>query len=253
MDSTAHASPPEAEFFSPQQHHWRAETEMAEALSEFQAHLQPARELTLLAVIEAAKPAFQRGFSFSVRSGSSGTTVLLLHKGGAQQSAEDDNYDADFSISARLLAGLLGIPVDLSPRPSKDEEAATVARPVPAPSESSAPAAEQPEAHGDEPAAQEAEAEEEEDELDEAFAPELEPAALDPQLEPLSAEEIATLTGMLKAMARNDKESWKRFTIAFRAHFQVPSAARTITDRVTQRRHADFIDRFERELTGQVG
>ena len=251
MESTAHASPPEAEFFSPQQHHWRAETEMAEALSEFQAQLQPARELTLLAVIEAAKPAFQRGFCFSVRSSNSGTTVLLLHKGGAQQSAEDDTYDADFSISARLLAGLLGIPVDTSPRPSKDEEAITVTQLEPAPSESSAPTAEKPEGPGDEPAAQEAE--DEDDELDEAFAPELEPAALDPQLEPLSAEEIATLTAMLKAMARNDKESWKRFTIAFRSHFQVPSTARTITDRVTQRRHADFIDRFERELAGQVG
>jgi hypothetical protein len=257
MDSTAHASPSEAEYFSPQQHHWRAETEMAEALSEFQAQLQPARELTLLAVIEAAKPAFQRGFSFSVRSGSSGTTVLLLHKGGAQQSAEDDNYDADFSISARLLAGLLGIPVAPMPCPSKDEDALPVQAAEPALSLVGVPAGGQllapREQFAEAPAALEPE------ELEEDFDPELEPeptgqdSALDPQLEPLSAEEIATLTGMLKAMARNDKESWKRFTIAFRAHFQVPSAARTITDRVTQRRHADFIDRFERELTGQVG
>ncbi|MGB7566181.1 MAG: hypothetical protein WBM08_15685, partial [Prochlorococcaceae cyanobacterium] len=69
-------------------------------------------------------------------------------------------------------------------------------------------------------------------------------------LEPLEPQEIATLTAMLKAMARSDKEIWKRFTIAFRSQFQVPSTARTITDRVTQRRHADFIDRFERELAG---
>lgn len=69
-------------------------------------------------------------------------------------------------------------------------------------------------------------------------------------LEPLEPKEIATLTAMLKAMARSDKEIWKRFTIAFRSQFQVPSTARTITDRVTQRRHADFIDRFERELAG---
>ncbi len=70
----------------------------------------------------------------------------------------------------------------------------------------------------------------------------------DPDLEPLSPEQISTLTAMLKAMARSDKEAWKRFSIAFRDHFQVPRTARTITDRITQRRHADFIDRFEQEL-----
>ena len=227
---------------------------MAEALSEFQAQLQPARELTLLAVIEAAKPAFQRGFSFSVRSGGGGTTVLLMHKGGAQQSAEDNSYDADFSISARLLAGLLGIPVAPAPRPSKEEEiaprqGAEVVSPVP-------PAA------GDDPQAPLEPAAEEaipEPDVEELLDPELELEAtaaaepLDPQLEPLSPEEISTLTGMLKAMARTDKESWKRFTIAFRSHFQVPSTARTITDRVNQRRHADFIDRFERELAEPIG
>jgi hypothetical protein len=252
MDPLVHPAPPEAELLSPHQQHWRAEAQMAEALSEFQAQLQPARELTLLAVIEAAKPAFQRGFSFSVRSGGGGTTVLLMHKGGAQQSAEDDSYDADFSISARLLAGLMGIPVDPVPRPSKEEESAPrrgveVVSPV-LPAAGDAPQAPL------EPAAEEAIPEPDVEELLEL---ELEATAaavpLEPQLEPLSPEEISTLTGMLKAMARTDKESWKRFTIAFRSHFQVPSTARTITDRVNQRRHADFIDRFERELAEPIG
>jgi len=252
MDSLVYPASPEAEPLSPHQQHWRAEAQMAEALSEFQAQLQPASELTLLAVIEAAKPAFARGFSFSVRSGSGGTTVLLMHKGGSQQSADDDSYDADFSISARLLAGLLGIPVFALPRPSKDEEStpkqkAKVVTTAPSASAAGAQAVIELAPEGAMP--------EQGDE--ELLDPELETAStaepLDPQLEPLSAEEIATLTGMLKAMARNDKESWKRFTIAFRSHFQVPSTARTITDRVTQRRHADFIDRFERELAEPIG
>ena len=58
---------------------------------------------------------------------------------------------------------------------------------------------------------------------------------------------------MLKAMARSDKEAWQRFSAAFREHFAVPSTARTITDRINQRRHAVFIDRFERELNAAAG
>jgi len=66
-------------------------------------------------------------------------------------------------------------------------------------------------------------------------------------LEPLSDEEIATLHKFLGAMPQ---EARKRFTIEFRHHFQVPREVRTIKDRITQRRHKDFIDVFERELGG---
>ena len=58
---------------------------------------------------------------------------------------------------------------------------------------------------------------------------------------------------MLKAMARSDKEAWQRFSAAFREHFAVPRTARTITDRINQRRHAVFIDRFEREQNATAG
>jgi hypothetical protein len=44
------------------------------------------------------------------------------------------------------------------------------------------------------------------------------------------------------------QEARKRFTIEFRHHFQVPRTVRTIKDRITQQRHKDFIDVFEREL-----
>ncbi|MCP9825594.1 hypothetical protein [Synechococcus sp. EJ6-Ellesmere] len=238
MDNPLPQGAQAVELLSPEAHHWRAEREMADALSAFQAQVQPATELTLRAVVEAAKPAFQRGFCFSVRSTDEGTAVLLMHRSGAQQSAESEAYDADFQLSARLLAGLLGIPVDASPRPSKAESekcsevgAAAAATPVAVPAQAVHAQIAPGGSNG-----------EEADGLLEA-----DPAD-DPDLEPLNPEQISTLTAMLKAMARSDKEAWKRFSIAFRDHFQVPRTARTITDRITQRRHADFIDRFEQEL-----
>ena len=222
------------ELLSPETQHWRAERELADALSTFQAQVQPATELTLLAVVEAAKPAFQLGFCFSVRSTDEGTAVLLMHRSGAQQSAESEAYDEDFRLSARLLAGLLGIPVGALPRPSKAESekgsdvgaAAAAASPVAVPAQIAHGGSNRQEADG---------------------LLEADPAD-DPGLEPLTADQISTLTAMLKAMARSDKEAWKSFSIAFRDHFQVPRTARTITDRITQRRHAAFIDRFEQEL-----
>ena len=247
MDTTPSTGPPlPSEHTSPHERQWQAECVLAESLSAFQADLQPATELSLAAVVTAAKPAFSMGFSFSVQSTGESTVVVLMHKDGAQLSAETSAYDADFALSARLLAGLLGIPVLQQAQPSKAGEttpgqssvAAEAGEPLTSPSDS---AQQQPAA---------------------AVEPELEPtpdpappSPVQPEhdplgLEPLEPQEIATLTAMLKAMARSDKEIWKRFTIAFRSQFQVPSTARTITDRVTQRRHADFIDRFERELAG---
>ena len=76
------------------------------------------------------------------------------------------------------------------------------------------------------------------------------PEASDSGLEPLSDEEIATLHKFLGAMPQ---EARKRFTIEFRHHFQVPREVRTIKDRITQRRHKDFIDVFERELAEKKG
>lgn len=248
MDTTPSTGPPLlSEHTSPHERQWQAECVLAEALSSFQANLQPAKELSLAAVVTAAKPAFAMGFSFSVQSTGEGTVVVLMHKDGAQLSAETSAYDADFALSARLLAGLLGIPVQSQAQPSKAGEsaarlssaAADAGEPQPGPSDfdpQQLSPTEEPElmaTPAPAPPAQQAE-----------------PPDDPPGLEPLEPQEIATLTAMLKAMARSDKEIWKRFTIAFRSQFQVPSTARTITDRVTQRRHADFIDRFERELAG---
>ena len=236
MDTTPSTGPPLlGEHVSPHERQWQAECVLAEALSAFQADLKPATDFSLAAVVTAAKPAFAMGFSFSVQSSGEGTVVVLMHKDGAQLSAETSAYDADFALSARLLAGLLGIPVTQQAQPSKAGETQAEAS-----SSASSAAAEtgEPLPSPIDPAPQQVASPVEE--------PEQDPLGL----EPLEPQEIATLTAMLKAMARSDKEIWKRFTIAFRSQFQVPSTARTITDRVTQRRHADFIDRFERELAG---
>lgn len=237
MDTT----PPQGAATQPlstEEQQWRAERELAEALSTFQSQVQPAAALTLEAVVAAARPAFQLGFCFSVRSSEQGTVVLLMHRCGGQQSAESDADDEDFTLSARLLAGLLGIPVSSLPQPSKaegNEELADGGQVDPAVA-SPAPAA---------PAALNA--------PDTAVVPVPDGEPVAPDLEPLSAEEIGSLTGMLKAMARSDKEAWQRFSAAFRKHFAVPRTARTITDRINQRRHAVFIDRFERELNAAAG
>ncbi|MEY4806178.1 MAG: hypothetical protein RLZZ206_567 [Cyanobacteriota bacterium] len=236
MDTTPSTGPPLlGEHVSPHERQWQAECVLAEALSAFQADLQPATELSLTAVVTAAKPAFAMGFSFSVQSSGESTVVVLMHKDGAQLSAETSAYDADFALSARLLAGLLGIPVAQQAQPSKAGE--MKAEPSCAASSVAADAGE-PLPSASNPTPQQVASPVEE--------PEHDPLGL----EPLEPQEIATLTAMLKAMARSNKEIWKRFTIAFRSQFEVPSTARTITDRVTQRRHADFIDRFERELAG---
>lgn len=243
-----------SELLSPEAMHWQADCEMADALSAFQSQVEPAAELTLQAVVEAAKPAFRLGFSFSVRSSEEGTTVLLQHRSGSQQSAEAEVHDGDFTLSAWLLAGLLGIPVAEAPRPSKAEEqsCADACNPPSGSTAEVAPAGENASATPDatpEPGIQSRAQEEVAGGSAEG---------LDPALEPLTAEEISTLTGMLKELARNDREAWKQFSLAFREHFEVPRTARTITDRISQRRHAEFIDRFERELaasgsSGAVG
>jgi hypothetical protein len=242
-----------SELLSPEAMHWQADCEMVDALSTFQSQVEPAAELTLQAVVEAAKPAFRLGFSFSVRSSDEGTTVLLRHRSGSQQSAEAEGHDGDFTLSAWLLAGLLGIPVAEAPRPSKAEEQSCADACDP-PSGSTAAVAQAAESASATPAATPAATPEPgiqsraQGEVAGSSA-----EGLDPALEPLTAEEISTLTGMLKELARNDKEAWKQFSLAFREHFAVPRTARTITDRISQRRHADFIDRFERELAASSG
>ena len=54
MDNPLPQGAQAVELLSPETQHWRAERELADALSTFQAQVQPATELTLLAVVELA-------------------------------------------------------------------------------------------------------------------------------------------------------------------------------------------------------
>lgn len=65
-------------------------------------------------------------------------------------------------------------------------------------------------------------------------------------LRPLGDEERETLLEMIRSLRPVDAR--RQFQIAFRHHFNVPKEARSIAGYITQQRHKDFVDRFEREL-----
>lgn len=223
----------------------QARAQWAEGLAQFQSQMAAIADTSMQEVVQAAAPAFALGFSFSaqklINEEHEVLRVTLRHRGGAEEFSEaqapQEGSAAWHALTASLLAGLLGIPVGKPPRtiepnqvrpqPSVSASGTEVAATSAAP----APAADDPEAADDEW---------------DTGAPDG-PEAGDSGLEPLSDEEITTLHKFLGAMPQ---EARKRFTIEFRHHFQVPREVRTIKDRITQRRHKDFIDVFERELAG---
>lgn len=223
----------------------QARAQWAEGLAQFQSQMAAIADTSMQEVVQAAAPAFALGFSFSaqklINEEHEVLRVTLRHRGGAEEFSEaqapQEGSAAWYALTASLLAGLLGIPVGNPPRTIEPDQV----RPQPSVAASGSEAATT--SATPTPAADDPEAAD--DEWD-TGAPDS-PAASDPGLEPLSDEEIATLHKFLGAMPQ---EARKRFTIEFRHHFQVPREVRTIKDRITQRRHKDFIDVFERELAG---
>jgi hypothetical protein len=220
----------------------QARAQWADALAQFQAQMAPIHDPSLSKVVQAAAPAFALGFSFSaqalIHENQQLLRVSLRHRGGAEEFSEalapEEGSRAWHELTALLLAGLLGIPMSTEIRTNEPESQSLACLDNEASAAGSAaagPAAGVQEGADDEWSAP-------------AGSP---PVAGDPGLEPLSEEEITTLHAFLAAMA---PEARKRFTIAFRHHFQVPREVRTIKDRITQRRHKAFIDQFERELAG---
>ena len=218
----------------------QARAQWAEGLAKFQAQMGAIAETSMQEVVQAAAPAFALGFSFSaqklINDEHEVLRVTLRHRGGAEEFSEaqapQEGSPAWYALTASLLAGLLGIPVGGSPRTIEPEQwYSSVSGDGAAAAAPAAPAADDPDSAGDEW---------------DTGAPDG-PEAGDSGLEPLTADEIATLHKFLGAMPQ---EARKRFTIEFRHHFQVPRMVRTIKDRITQRRHKDFIDLFERELAG---
>jgi len=222
----------------------QARAQWAEGLAQFQSQMAAIAETSMQEVVQAAAPAFALGFSFSaqklINEEHEVLRVTLRHRGGAEEFSEaqapQEGSTAWHALTASLLAGLLGIPVGSSPRTIEPDQARPQPRPLvtdtaDAHAGAAAPAADDPDSADDEW---------------DTGAPDG-PEASDSGLEPLTADEIATLHKFLGAMPQ---EARKRFTIEFRHHFQVPREVRTIKDRITQRRHKDFIDVFERELGG---
>ena len=66
-------------------------------------------------------------------------------------------------------------------------------------------------------------------------------------LAPMTPEEIS---GYHRRVLDLPQASRRELTNAFREHFQVPRSARSIGDRISQRQHGDFIERFLEELQG---
>ena len=256
-----------------------AECELAAALARFQSEVTPAAEMSLPAVVEAARGAFRLGFAYtSCRclddDGQPLLEVTVLHRGGDQLSSQvrlsAEQAGEEFNQAARLLAQLLGIPVlsvTEKAQPSKaealhtdvlardatgvtavtpvtlpasqesEQETATAATPTPTPAPASRPAA----ATGSpEPTT--------------AIAAITDPngpgspdtPGTEESLQPLGDEERETLLEMVRSL--RPVEARRQFQIAFRHHFKVSKEARSIAGFITQKRHKDFIDRFEREL-----
>ncbi len=229
----------------------QARAQWAEGLAQFQSQMATIADSSMQEVVQAAAPAFALGFSFSaqklINEEHEVLRVTLRHRGGAEEFSEaqapQEGSAAWFALTASLLAGLLGIPVGPLPRTIEPNQVQPQSRPsVPgapaATSTATGDAASAAAPAADDPVAAD-------DEWD-TGAPDG-PEAGDSGLEPLTEAEIATLHKFLGAMPQ---EARKRFTIEFRHHFQVPREVRTIKDRITQRRHKDFIDVFERELAG---
>lgn len=271
-----------------------AEFELAEALARFQSEVRPAAEMSLAAVVEAARGAFRLGFAYtSCRclddDGQPLLEVTVMHRGGDQLSSQvrlvPGDAEQEFREAARLLAQLLGIPVSsvaqqaqhskaearvqgesslavpgdpaeapipaATPPDAQDAGGSAVAAPPADPTPATTPAQGPAPAIADAPAAP-------------AALPAADPAApaaapadtigpgspdapgTEESLRPLGEEERNTLLEMIRSL--RPVEARRQFQIAFRHHFNVPKQERTIAGFITQQRHKDFIDRFEREL-----
>lgn len=279
-----------------------AECELADALARFQSEVTPAAEMSLPAVVEAARGAFRLGFAYTSCRGLDDDghpllEVTVMHRGGDQLSSQvrltAEEADQEFTQAARLLAQLLGIPV-LSAREQAQQSKAealregaaaqavagvTAVTPVTAPpsraveqAKATAPtplAAADPESPASEPGATapaptpaSAAAQESPEASPPAEADLAPPAPAAPvdtigpgspdapgteeSLRPLGDEERETLLEMIRSL--RPVEARRQFQIAFRHHFNVHKEARSIAGFITQQRHKDFVDRFEREL-----
>jgi len=222
--------------------HYEADCQFNAALARFQSLGTTVPELSLPAVVKAAQPAFADGFCWMVHQDLETIQVTLRHTHGAEEVSVADA--ATLCSPALLLAGLLGIPVELVDQAPEPYEHA------------GQPIQVQAEPYADDASAHSLAAPVEPIEPEPAPEPDLmgpeSPADLPsdhPTARALTPEEIEAAVGMVKQMAPAQR---KLFTIAFRDAFDVPDTVTRIASEIKQVRHLQFIDRFTVEAAGGV-
>lgn len=229
---------------TPADHARRAQSAMFEALAELQdqyfSHCDAVAP-DLCAVLTAGEPAWSNGFAYTASFWQSELTVTLHYASAEHSSTVACDMRCYSEACARLLGGLLGIPIMDAPidaDPTVGTAPVVISRP-PAPSPEPEPAAEpEPEP---EPAAEP----EPEPEPEPAADPEPEPEP-DPELTPEHKAALIETVKLMEAIQR------RAFSKAFRDVFQVPAEAKQLTGYITHARHADFIDRYVTEAAGGV-
>lgn len=228
-------------------------SEMFSRLSSFQQSVVRTAPVTptLPAVLAAALPALEAGFSYSARHRGGELTVVLHYQDAELGSSAPAPLNSYCETTARLLAGLLGIPLR-----ELDDSSEPAPTPSPLPLQQQAPILEVvPDLPAPVPAAAEAAAtvppaaaaeDELEEEEDEEFDDGL--GSPDPTT-PLDDAQKATAVQMVKVLP---VEQRKAFTKAFRELFQVPADAKQIVPFITELRHLQFIDRYTVEAAGGV-
>jgi hypothetical protein len=218
------------------------EQQLTHSLACFQAEVSAIPSSELGVVAEAARPAFRQGIGWSAQldeqQGRSRLQVTLRHAAGAELSSETwaDEPGGLADMTGLMLALLLGIP--MSPKARTAESCSDAEQRVAGkPDDSLVPSGRQePDGEAEAPGEQT---------LASSSSPD---GGGDPSLLPLTAEEIS---GYHRCVLDLPPAVRRELTHAFREHFQVPRSARSIGDRITQRQHGDFIERFLEECQGQ--
>lgn len=209
-------------------------------LSEFQAQATSRQPVPphLLAVLDAAAPAFAAGFAYTAAHWNGELTVTLHYAGAELGSSAVASINDYTDTCARLLAGLLGIPLATDDQPAEPEPSApatAVCGLPPVQLQQDAPAVVE-DAH-QEPAAA-------------ASEPDATPSEPAEDIHrQLSEGERETAIGMIKVMPPDQR---KAFTKTFRDVFQVPADAKQVAPFITELRHLQFIDRYTVEASGGI-
>jgi hypothetical protein len=211
-----------------------AQGAFAEALATFQAKRPTAASGSMEAILEAIAPAHDLGFAYSVLQLADEAHVRLMHRSGWDLSSTA-GPDGEWWME---LADLLGVAVGLA-------APAAAAQPEPAP----AKAKPRPVAVVPDPASAAEPDEFADADLMGEGVPET--PVLPEDREPLSQADRETCLAMIRAVT---PEQRKKFTVAFRSHFNIDKDQKAIAPHIVQVQHQKFIQAFvdELELVGEA-